>query len=116
MAEALGGVCQGISDGRLDLQQHKHMDWTYDRAVDGNVVLTAEVDLAAVAKAEFVVAAGFGRNEYEAAHRARASLLQGFDAARETYVADWQNWHEGLVPVELARSGTLKTCTKLAPP
>ena len=88
----------GVSDGRRDLEQHKQMAWTYDQAVNGNVGLTAEVDLAACDGC-FVVAAGFGRNEYEAGHRARASLLQGFTSARKRYVADWQKWQDGLVPV-----------------
>ncbi|HEX4415780.1 MAG TPA: glycoside hydrolase family 15 protein, partial [Lacipirellulaceae bacterium] len=89
----------GASDGRLDLEQHKRMDWEYDRAEEGNVVLAAEINLAAC-EGHFVVAAGFGRNEYEAGHRARASLLQGFDSARERFLADWQKWQAGLVPIE----------------
>jgi glucoamylase len=75
------------------------MLWHYDRAEQGNVVLTAEIDLAAC-QGRFLVAAGFGRNEHEAGHRARASLLQGFDAAREMYVSGWQHWQQGLVPIE----------------
>jgi glucoamylase len=89
----------GTSDGRLDLEQHKQMVWNYDRAEGGNVVLTAEIDLAAC-QGHFVVAAGFGRTEHEAGHRARASLLQGFDAARELYVADWRDWQKGLLPIK----------------
>ena len=72
---------------------------TTTRAEDGNVILTAEIDLAAC-QGRFVVAAGFGRNEHEAGHRARASLLQGFDAARELYVAGWQKLAEGLLPIK----------------
>ena len=46
------------------------------RREQGNVLLTAEIDLAAC-QGRFVVAVGFGRNEHEAGHRACASLLQG---------------------------------------
>jgi len=86
----------GASDGRLDLERHKRLTWFYDRAEEGNVVLTGEIDLAAC-EGRFLVATAFGRNEFEAAHRARASLLQGFDAARERYVAGWQDWQRGLI-------------------
>ncbi len=89
----------GESDGRLDLEQHKQMLWTYDRAEHGNVVLTAEVDLA-TCDGRFVMALGFGRDEDDAAHRARASLMQGFPAARDRYVADWQDWQNSLNPLK----------------
>ncbi|HEX3870835.1 MAG TPA: glycoside hydrolase family 15 protein, partial [Pirellulales bacterium] len=92
----------GTSDGRLDLEQHKRMTWNYDRAEGGNVVLTAEIDLAA-SQGQFVVVAAFGRNEDEAGHRARASLLQGFAAAREKYVAGWQEWQRGLLALKGAQ-------------
>ncbi|HEV7226277.1 MAG TPA: glycoside hydrolase family 15 protein [Pirellulales bacterium] len=92
----------GASDGRLDLQRHKRMEWSYDRAEQGNVLLTAEVDLAAC-QGQFVLALGFGRDEYDAGHRARASLLQGFDSARELYVEEWQEWQQELRPVKSAK-------------
>jgi len=37
----------GVSDGWQDLVAHKQMTWLYDRAEDGNVALTGEVDLLA---------------------------------------------------------------------
>jgi glucoamylase len=45
-----------------------------------------------------VLALGFGRNPSEAAQRARASLLDGFQAALSRYVQAWQDWQEGLRP------------------
>jgi glucoamylase len=92
----------GASDGRTDLQRHQRMRWTYDQAAEGDVVLTAEIDLAAC-QGQFVVAAAFGRNEHEAAHRARASLLHGFEAAREQYVRGWQQWQQSLAPLPGSR-------------
>lgn len=89
----------GASDGRLDLQRHKRMEWRYDRAEQGNVLLTAEIDLSAC-QGRFVLALGLGRDEFDAGHRARASLLQGFDSARELYVEQWQAWQRELPPVE----------------
>lgn len=85
----------GASDGWQDLKRHRQMTWSYERAEDGNVALTGEVDLRA-SEGSFVLALGFGRNPAEAAQRARASLLDGFDAARASYVQAWQDWQKGL--------------------
>jgi glucoamylase len=85
----------GVSDGWQDLVRHKQMTWTYGRAENGNVALTGEVDLRAD-KGEFVLALGFGRNSAEAGHRARASLLNGFETARAEYIGEWQDWKNSL--------------------
>lgn len=89
----------GFSDGWQDLQRHGQMAWTYDRAADGNVALTGEVDLEACA-GSFVLALGFGRNAAEAGHRALASLLDGFEQARAVHVRQWQGWQRTLLPME----------------
>ena len=49
----------GASDGWQDLSRHRRLTWDYDRAEDGNVALTGEVDLGACGGA-FVLALGFG--------------------------------------------------------
>lgn len=90
----------GVSDGWQDLSQHKQMDWTYPRAENGNVALTGEVDLSAC-EGDFVFALGFGRNTAEAGQRALASLLDGFEAARSTYINEWQKWQRELLPLEV---------------
>jgi glucoamylase len=61
----------GTSDGWQDLHQHGRMTWEYARAENGNVALTAEVDLEG---GDFVLALAFGRNAAEAGNRARAAL------------------------------------------
>jgi glucoamylase len=88
----------GNSDGWQDLSRHKQMTWSYERAERGNVALTGEVDLEAT-EGRFVLALGFGRNEGEAGHYARASLLQGFEAARKKVVQQWSDWHKTLLPM-----------------
>ena len=85
----------GVSDGWQDVSQHKQMLWEYDRAEDGNLALTAEIDLAAC-NGEFTLALGFGLTPAEASLRARASLEDGFDTARDAYVQEWQDWQKGL--------------------
>jgi glucoamylase len=90
----------GVSDGWQDLKKHKQMTWAYTRAEDGNVALTGQVDLAG-SGGEFVLALGFGQGPAEAGLRARASLLDGFPAARSRYVRAWQGWQERLCSLDV---------------
>ncbi len=98
-ARSVGFV--GTSDGWQDLARHFALAWSYDEARDGNVALTAEIDLAACG-GEFVLALAFGRRWAEAAHRAVRSLNDGFDSAVAEYVAGWHAWHSGLLPLDPA--------------
>ena len=81
----------GSSDGWQDLKAHKQMTWEYTRAENGNVALTAEIDLSK-SQGHFVLALGFGNNPEEAARNAIASLRDGFDKAKHDYIAGWQEW------------------------
>jgi glucoamylase len=81
----------GSSDGWQDLKAHKQMTWEYTRAENGNVALTAEIDLFK-SHGEFVLALGFGSNPDEAARSAIASLRDGFDKAKRDYITGWQTW------------------------
>ncbi|GLH73419.1 glucan 1,4-alpha-glucosidase [Geothrix limicola] len=94
----------GVSDGWQDLRQHSQMEWTYDRAENGNVALTGEVDLMA-SRGQFVLALGFGLTHTEAGHRAIASLWDGFDKAAADYRGDWEAWQRTLRPLERPRPG-----------
>lgn len=91
----------GVSDGWQDLSRHRRMTWTYDRAENGNVALTGEIDLEAC-DGQFILALAFGRDEAEAGHRARASLLQGYPAARQEYVRKWSEMHQSLLRLPVA--------------
>jgi glucoamylase len=72
----------GTSDGWQDLSKHFRMEWTYERAEDGNVALCGEV-----APAERIVfALGFGRDAEEAAARATRALEE---PARDRFVGGW---------------------------
>ncbi len=94
----------GSSDGWQDLSAHKQMTWDYTRAENGNVALTAEVDLEA-GNGEFLLTLGFGRNAAEAGHRARAALQDGFEAAQSEYVGAWTRWQEDLLHLDSERPG-----------
>jgi glucoamylase len=89
----------GFSDGWLDLSQNKQMTWEYARAENGNVALTAEIDLKNT-KGEFVLALGFGTHAAEAANRARASLQGGFDTAKNKYMKQWDDWQGSLLALD----------------
>lgn len=81
----------GSSDGWQDLNQHGQMNWEYTRAENGNVALTAEIDLSK-SLGNFVLALGFGETPEDAARNVIASLHDGFDKAKHDYIAGWQEW------------------------
>jgi glucoamylase len=84
----------GVSDGWQDLSQHFSLTWAYERAVDGNVALVAE--LAIPATSPIILALGFGRSPTEAAFRARSSLLDDFAMLARRYADSWRAWQAGL--------------------
>jgi glucoamylase len=86
----------GSSDGWQDLKAHKQMTWEYTRAQNGNVALTAEIDLLH-SKGHCELALGLGKNPEEAAQSAIASLREGFDNIKHEYIAGWQHWKKSLV-------------------
>jgi glucoamylase len=85
----------GVSDGWQDLSQHFQMAWEYDRAENGNVTLTAEIDLSAC-NGEFILALGFGGIWAEAGQQVISSLLASYESTRKDYVVHWQNWQRTL--------------------
>lgn len=85
----------GQSDGWRELADHRRLEQTWQRAENGNVALTGEVDLAA-AGGQFVLALGFGSDSVKAAFKAVAALNEGFEHARSVYVHGWQEWQRSL--------------------
>lgn len=91
----------GTSDGYQDLYQHKEMQWEYTLAENGNIALTGEIDLSQ--SNEFTIAIGFGSSPSEAAHHARASLLDGYEAIQKKYIDEWLTWHRSLANMKLRK-------------
>src|SRR5579871_3047201 len=89
----------GTSDGWQDLAAHFQLEWNYDRAENGNVACTGEIDLAA-ANGEFVLALGFGGIWNEAGQQVRSSLFEDYEDLRRRYMANWQTWQKGLLPLD----------------
>ncbi len=80
----------GASDGWQDLQ-NLEMDWEFDAAFDGNIALTAEVDLSH--GLEFTIAVAFGRSEQSAAVKLLQSIDEPFEQQRDNYVNQWRRSH-----------------------
>src|SRR3982075_4029572 len=89
----------GFSDGWQDLAQHFQMEWEYDRAENGNIAFTGEIDLEAC-NGEFVLALCFGAIWSEAGQQARSSLSEDFAEIREHYVRQWNNWQATLLKLD----------------
>lgn len=85
----------GVSDGEQDLRKHKRMKWSYSRAANGNVALAAQIDLKKCG-GTFTLALGFDGTAIGAVHHVRASLLDGFDAARDKFIEQWSSWQKPL--------------------
>ena len=83
----------GTSDGWEDLNANKKMTREYSRAENGNVALTAGIDLIK-SNGEFILALGFGKDPDLAAKNAIASLNDGFEKAKHDYISGWQEWQK----------------------
>ncbi|MBZ9776269.1 glucan 1,4-alpha-glucosidase [Mesorhizobium sp. CO1-1-8] len=89
----------GFSDGWQQLHNTGELDAAYQRAEDGNVALTGEIGFSAT-ETKALLALGFGSTPDEAAEHAFASLKQGFEPAAKSYLQNWRNWQEGLLPLD----------------
>lgn len=89
----------GKSDGWQELSHNFHITREYQRAENGNIALTGEIDLIAGA-GEFVLALGFGGIWAEAAEQVRAALLDDYGSMYRDYVAQWRGWQKSLLPLD----------------
>ncbi|HZA51631.1 MAG TPA: glycoside hydrolase family 15 protein [Myxococcaceae bacterium] len=99
----------GMSDGWVDLQQDRVMDWTYRHAPAGNVVQTAKTALDGKAAQKMTLAIGFGRRMEEASRDAFESLKAGFDQAAREYAETWHRYLETLQTPRSVAAEPLKT-------
>ena len=87
----------GVSDGWTDLAENYEMDWTFDRAPDGNIALTGELDLRQ--GTEFTLVLAFG----DTCQSAVTALLQclgfPFVAQRDRFVDQWERGCKHTVPL-----------------
>ena len=78
----------GFSDGWQDLMDNFKMDWEFERAEDGNIALTGEVDLSR--DLEFTLGVGFGRTPHSASTHLLQAFATPFAEQRAKYVSQWQ--------------------------
>jgi glucoamylase len=77
----------GASDGWQDLDRHGHLTYAFTSAENGTVALSAEAPATSG-----VLALGFAGSASGAITRARTALAAPFDALREEFLQDWNDW------------------------
>ena len=87
----------GTSDGFQDVSGNMRMDWEFGQALDGNIAVMGEVDVAR--HREFTIALGFGRGHHAALSGMMQSLSTPFDLHINRYV---EQWHRAASPERLA--------------
>jgi glucoamylase len=90
----------GTSDGWTDLHDNFRMDWEFDRAPDGNIALTAELDLTGAR--EFTLGLAFGNSQHHAVSTLLQSLGTPFAEHRNRYMEQWKRSSTCLLPIENA--------------
>lgn len=78
----------GTSDGYQDLSRDMQMDWQFGEALDGNLALTGEIDVAV--HREFTVAIGFGNGRHAALTRTIQTLASPFEQHRSRFLEQWK--------------------------
>ncbi len=85
------------NDGYADVKAHLGMASHYEFAHDGNVVLTAWVDIPATqGVSEFDIALGFGHTVQSAHDIAAASLAAGPSALLDKYTSQWLQYQQSV--------------------
>jgi len=77
----------GVNDGWTDLAHNFTMDWEYDCALDGNIALTAEIDISRTT--EFTLGLGFGDTQHNAAAMLAQSLAIPFAQTQASFLDQW---------------------------
>ena len=90
----------GVNDGWQQISRDFRLTAEYERASDGNVALTGELDWEAAEGGEIVLALGFGRYWSEAALRVKLSLADGFAAVSAGYIEAWRRFQAPLLPLD----------------
>jgi glucoamylase len=89
----------GASDGWTDLFHHLQMEWEYDSALDGNIAITAEVDLSH--GTEFTLGLAFGRSRHSAVATLFQSLCIPFEHNLSSFIEQWHRTRKRLQLVDM---------------
>lgn len=94
----------GFSDGWQDISKNGKMELHYNRATDGNVAMTARINVPAET-GTFVLALGFGSTPEQAALSARSSILKNFDTLEGRYVDEWTLYQKSIPDLSESKDG-----------
>ncbi len=90
----------GASDGWTDLHDNLKMDWEFDAALDGNVALTGEIDLAK--HKEFTLGLSFGFGLHNASNALLQSLAPPYRAEKRRFEEQWRRTSQDRADLEKA--------------
>ncbi len=88
----------GQSDGWTDLADNYQLDWQFDRASNGNVALTGELDLKQ--SHEFTLGLAFGTTVHNAISTLWQSLSTPFQEQQQDYQKQWSRTCDDILPLE----------------
>jgi len=77
----------GSSDGFQNLSKDLRMSWQFGQALDGNIAVMGEIDLAC--HREFTIAISFGDGHHAAVAQMMQTLATPFDDHRERFLLQW---------------------------
>jgi glucoamylase len=91
----------GASDGYQDLSQHMKMTWNFGQAIDGNIAVMGEIDVARHRDFTIAIALGDGH------HAALAGIMQTLSSPPEEHLNRFiAQWQRALPPDRLASVST----------
>ena len=76
-----------VNDGWTDLHDNCTLDWQYDAAYDGNIAVTAQIDLAC--GTDFTLGLAFGDTRHRAITTLFQSLVTPFEANLQRFRDEW---------------------------
>ena len=91
----------GSSDGYQDLSSHMRMTWFFGEALNGNIAMMGEIDVAR--NREFTVAIALGDGHHSALAGMMQTLSTPYDLHRKRFI---EQWHRAASPERLARVST----------
>jgi glucoamylase len=101
------GFAGAASDGLVQLDAAHALTSTNDTASNGNLVQTAQLDLAE--GGDISVALSFGTTQAEAVSAAKGSLRAGFRKLQKSFDAGWHAYDDRLIAPPSRMAGTTRT-------
>ena len=91
----------GASDGYQDLTTHMRMTWNFGQAIDGNIAVMGEIDVAK--HREFTIAIALGEGPHSAVAGLMQTLSTPYELHRKRFI---EQWHRAASPERLAAAST----------